>query len=736
MTLRTLASISSIAVGILAAQNAYGQRPADGAAPADQAQSGTVTTGQPAPAGGSPAGALGDIVVTANKQSQTLQRTPVAITAISGTELVQKGITDIRAVQAFVPSVRFQLQSSTTEIYIRGVGATQDHAQFDPPTSVYFNGIYMPREVASTPFYDISQIEVLPGPQGTLYGRSSLGGVVTVNFARPTHQYESDLVMEAGNYSLAHLTATQNVPITDTLAVRGSFDFNRHSGYLTSGAESKDDWSGRLSLLYTPTDRISAYLWGMITDVNGRSTNAVAIGVRPDGTLDPGTFLNSNPWNDLLPASVLAQSPFGQPKAQRTSYENHIFGGEFSVGLNDNLTLTYIPSYLKFFASDRFGLSGLPNIQDIHFEQTTHELRLAGKAGWGSWLLGAYGYYMTSSGHFYVGTYDFTGIPVTEIDHNRLKGAAVFGQTTINITRSLRATIGARYGADDRTGRGPYPVGAGLAEYNFSKSYHRFDYKAGIDYDIAPHILVYAAIQTGFQPGTFNTFANPGSTDGKADPVAPAKLTAYTAGFKSRLLDGKLQFNSEFFYYDYKGLFATAYNAFLSQTQAFNAKKTQIYGNQTDIVIKPSSQDQINFSLGYLHARYKSFTLPDGSANFDGNQLQFAPNWTISGGYYHDFDLPTGYIRASATSRYESKFYADYAHTPGTRQKPYAKVDASITYYDNGGRWSLGLWGKNLTNIPVIAAAGSGSSFPANPNAGTAYLEDPRTYGVRATLKF
>lgn len=733
MSLQKLVSISSMAIAICVSQSAYAQTVASDADATGESQSGVVETEQAAGPDRPAEADVGDIVVTANKQSQSLQQTPVAITAIAGSQLVERGITDLRAVQAFVPSVRFQKQSVVTEIYIRGVGATQDHAQFDPPTSIYFNGIYMPREVASAPFYDIQQVEVLPGPQGTLYGRSSLGGVVTVNFNRPTQKDETSFIVEAGNYSLFHLSAMQNVNVSDTLAIRGAFDFDRHNGYLKSGSENKEDWSGRLSLLYTPTDSVSAYLWGMVGDTHAKGTNAVAIGIRPDGTIDPGTFLQSDPWNDLLPPSVLAQSPFGQPAAQPMSYKNRIIGGEIAIGLNDNLTLTYIPSYLKFYSSSSFALSGLPNIQRINFEQTTHELRLSGDSGWGNWLIGAYGYYMTSSGQMYVGSYDTSGIPVTLVDRNRLKGAAVFGQGTVDISDSLRLTVGARYGADDRTGRGPYSVGPGLAPYSFSKSYHRFDYKVGLDYDLLPHVMVYAAIQTGYQPGTYNTFA---STPTISNAVNPAKLTAYTAGFKSRVFDGILQVNSEFFYYDYRGLFVAAYNAFLSQTQTFNADKTAIYGDQTDIVFKPSSSDQLTLSLGYLHARYKRFTLPDGSANFDGYQLQFAPDWTVSGGYSHDFDLSKGYVRANVSGRYESRFYADYAHTPGALQKAYLKADASLTYYDNDERWSLGLWIKNITNKAVIAAAGAGSSFPANPNAATAFLEDPRTYGMRATLKF
>lgn len=727
MTFRKLVSLSAVATALFASQSAYAS---------DQDNAGTTDTEQANVPSDEQAAGVEDIVVTANKQSQSLQKAPVAITAISGAQIVSSGITDIRAAQAFVPSVRFQAQNTVTELYIRGVGQTQDHAQFDPPIASLYNGVYLPREVASAPFYDISQVEVLPGPQGTLYGRSSLGGVVNVNFNRPTNANEAHFVAEAGNYSMYHITSTVNAALTDTLAVRGSFDFNRHSGYMTSGSYSKNGWSGRLSALYRPNERVSVYLWGMEGRESGNATNAVAYGVLPDGTLAPGKFTQSDPWNDLIEPTVLAQYGLSQPTPQPVIYRNRIVGGEIEVGLSDDIKLTYIPSYLKFYSSNRLSFTGLPNVQDIGYEQTTHELRLAGKAKWGNWLLGLYGYRMTSFGNFYIGTYDFSGVPVTVIDHNRLKGAAVFGQGTINLSDSLRLTVGGRYGADDRIGNGPYAEGANLLQYNFSHSYRRFDYKVGVDYDIAPHAMIYAALQTGYAPGTFNTFADPGSTTGKANPVNPAKLTAYTAGLKSRLLDGKLQFNNEFFYYDYRDIFATAYNAFLSQTQAFNADKTEIYGNQTDFIFKPSPEDQLNISLGYLHARYKRFTLPDGSAKYDGKRLPFAPDWTVSGGYYHDFLMSKGYLRANVSGRYESSFYPDFTSLPGAVQKAYVKVDASITYYDDDERWSLGLWGKNLTNKAVIAAAGAGSIFPPNPNAATAFLEDPRTFGLRATLKY
>src|ERR1700693_1506779 len=180
------------------------------------------------------ASVLEEGVVTATKQNSNLQKTPAAVTVLSGDSLISAGITDIRAAQDFVPSVRFQAEGTSTEIYIRGVGSTLDDPQVEPPPSFNFNGIYVPREATSVPLYDVNQIEVLPGPQGTLYGRSSLGGTVNVNFNRPTKEYQTRVELEAGNYSLMHVGAVQNLPIGDALAVRLAVDDLQHRGYETS----------------------------------------------------------------------------------------------------------------------------------------------------------------------------------------------------------------------------------------------------------------------------------------------------------------------------------------------------------------------------------------------------------------------------------------------------------------------------------------------------------------------
>lgn len=677
--------------------------------------------------------AADEIIVTAQKESRSIQKTPVAITAIGGEELTARGVTDIRAAQAFVPSVRFQQQNAATEIYIRGVGSTLDFPQVDPPNAFHFNGIYVPREGTSVPMYDISQLEVLPGPQGTLYGRSALGGVVNVSFKRPTNELETNIVAEAGNYSMFHTTFVQNVPVSDSLAIRGAFDYSRRSGYMKSGADSNDTWGARLSLQYKPTEDFTAYLWGSFVDKNGSPPNLVAKGVTSTGALSVGSFIQSNPWNDLLPTALAAASPFGQVTARDTIYDNRMFGGQFDWNVGDNITLTYIPSWLKFSVEVDYWLSGLPSTKIDRFEQTTHELRLSGKADWGSWLVGLYGYQMTSSGEFYVAAFDNTGFPVSLIDRNRIKGLAGFGQLTYNISDNFRVIAGGRYSVDTRTGRGRFFNGAGLSPFDSDATYRNFDFKLGLNYDIAPGTMLYAQVETGFQPGTYNTFA---TTPTVSNRVGAANLTAYTAGLKARFADNRVTWNNEFFYYDYRDLFASAFNTVLNTTQTFNAQKVEIYGIQSDLIFNASDNDRFNVSVGYLHARNKKFDLPDGSANFDGFQLQYAPDWTISAGYHHDFQMAKGYVRAQVNTRYESSFFADFNHTPGGKQGSYTKTDLSLTYYSSDGRWNLGAWVKNIENEAVIAATAGGSNFPFNPQGATSYLEAPRTWGVRAGLNF
>jgi iron complex outermembrane receptor protein len=692
---------------------------------------------------GGASGELEEIIVTATKQSLDLQKTAAAITALDGDALVFAGVTDIRGAQQFVPSVRFQAQTSSTEIYIRGVGSTLDLPQIESPTALNFNSVYIPREATSVPLYDVQQIEVLPGPQGTLYGRSVMGGTVNVSFNRPTRDFETRAVLEAGGDSLFHVSAAQNLPVGETFAMRLAADYLSHDGYMKSGADSQQDWGARVSLLWEPSDVLSAYLWVSTVDKNGHPANLVVKGVDPKtGQFDPDQYLQSDPWNDQLPqpwAGIAEANLFGQPQAQDQKYDNDMVSGQLDYRITDAITLTYIPSYLDMYTSADYWLGAFPGDQSNGYRQQTHELRFTGQHGWGKWLAGLYYYDLNSHGIFSFGGFDLASalFPVSIVDENHLRGAAAFGEATYDVSESFRVTVGGRYQRDDRTAAGRFFDGEGLAPYDYDKGFSNFDYKVGLEYDVSDRAMLYAMTQTGYQPGTFNGFA---STQALTNAVDSADITAYTFGVKSRLPGDTLQINDEVFYYTYDNLIASAYNTVTNSNLSFNVDKAEIYGNQLDLIWLPTDKDRLNLSVGYLHARTTDFQVPpntitwNGRTSFDGYQMQYAPDWTVSAGYSHDFMVGAGYLRAALSTRYESSFYADFSHTPGGKQDGYTKSDAALTYVADEGRWSVGAWVRNIENEAVIAATAGGSNFPPLPEGATAFLEAPRTYGLRAAF--
>ena len=669
---------------------------------------------------------LEEVVVTAQKRVENIQKTAAAVTAVSGESLVMSGITDLPAASALVPSARFQVEGQSTQVFLRGVGSNLDYVNIDQTVAFNFNNVYIPREGTSASFFDISQFEVLPGPQGTLYGRSALGGTVNVNFNRPSHSWETDVVLETGDYDLAHLTAVQNVPVTADFSVRAAVDYTYHSGYDTSGADSANNIAARISGLYSMGSGSWIYLWAYGEGKNGNVPNLVNRGTDPaTGTFSPNAYLHSNnPWNDTYQGSLAQFAIFGQPQPQNIDYENYAIGGEAQFALGGNVTLTYIPSYFYLKEDYIQWDSAITQENDLHIEQLTQELRLAGDVGKLTWLAGVYGYRVKSAqlvkallGTPAEGTYG-------NITGDEEKGVAEFGQVTYSILEPLRLTVGGRYSIDQRIGAGFSPDTG--APFNFDGTFRHFDYKAGFEYDLAAGAMAYASFQTAYQPGTYEQFA---ATPGQSNRVEPATLHAVTAGIKSQLLDRRVQVNNEVFSYDYHNFFAQAFDNNLHFNPLFNAKKVRIYGDELKVTVRPTPDDLINTSVAWTHARNVDFTTPSGQ-NFDGLSPAYAADWTAGFSLQHNFRLSSGgFVALEGDARYESSFWADYAHSPGLRQPASTKGNASVTYHSQADRWTAGLWVKNISNVAVMAAGASGGI----PGPANVYLQPPRTYGVRFT---
>lgn len=692
-------------------------------------------------------GGIEDIVVTAQKRSENLQKTPAAVTAVDGIALTQKGITNLSAAQELVPGARFHQEGNTTQVFLRGVGSNLDFANVQPSVAFNFNGTFVPREGTSVGLYDIERFEALPGPQGTLYGRSAIGGIVNVTFKRPEFTNSASFNLEAGNYDLAHATVVGNLALSDSFALRAAIDYNYRDGYMFTNSDSRKDFSARLSALWEPTDALSIYWWGYMARKNGNTPNLVNKGSRAvydaNGNLtgfvyDENAFLTDDPYDDVRPGQLASTAPFGQPTTSTQDYDNWVTGAQIDLKLSDSITLTYIPGY--FFldtTTNVYWLGVLPAYKHDEYHSTTHELRLAGDSGKLNWLLALYGYRTVQNGQAVVGTAVGPGGPAipgtpfpffsSNVLRNRLQGGAVFGQATYSFTDSLRLTVGGRYGIDDTKANG-IALDDQVTPYVYDRRINRFDYKVGAQYDVTSRIMFYVQYQTGYQPATFNEVAD---LPGRTNRVETGKLKSVSGGFKSRFFNNTLQINNEVFYSVYNDLAMQAYDASALFNPIFNASKVTIPGNQLDILWEPTRNDRVNLSVSYIKYRNKDFITPTGQ-NFNGLSGPYAADWTISGGLSHDFQMRNGYIRASADARYESKWWADFVHNLGTRQDPYAKLNADLTYYSEDGRYNFGIWGRNLTNKVVIAAtAAAGIPGPA-----TAYLDSPRTYGIRAGYKF
>src|ERR1700678_14939 len=353
---------------------------------------------QPARAGAPAANdALAEITVSAEKQAQNLQKTAAAVTAISAEALIDAGVGDLRDAQKLVPSVRFQAEGNNTQIFIRGVGANLDFANVEPNVAFNFAGIYLPREATSAAFFDVQQLEVLPGSQGTLYGRSAIGGTINLTPAKPAFNNDGETTLEVGNYAAVHVTTTQNLKLTDNVAVRGAVDYAYNDGFEVTGADSKNDLSLRLSSIINPSDRLSIYLWAQGAEKDGHTENLVNKGTNPaTGTYCESCFFYGNAWNDTRTGAYAG--PFGITAAERNHYKTDMIGAQVDYQL-DGAVLSYIPSYLYLDARPLYWLSAIQSTNIAHYNQLTQELRLSSNGdGPYKWLAGLYYYDSRNSG--------------------------------------------------------------------------------------------------------------------------------------------------------------------------------------------------------------------------------------------------------------------------------------------------------------------------------------------------
>lgn len=686
-----------------------------GIAQGQSTNSGTSTDSPPTAGNGDN---LGEIVVTANKRSQNLQKTPSAISVVGQDAIRNGGVTDATQLSKLVPALVIGKQSASAVVFLRGVGQTNSSPAAQPGVSTNIDGIYLPRELAGGAFFDLERVEVLPGPQGTLYGRNAAGGAVNLVTRKPGKEMGIEGFIEAGNLQAVHAFTAINVPLGDTVAVRAAIDANRRDGYLSNGTNDANALAGRLGISLTPSDSLSLLVQYEHTRDRGFGPQNIM-----RGTDHPPYGSPTDPYFDSFPTDDIYQHNDG-----------NIVTGEIRYDLG-GVTLTYLPGYMSANNVAGVQFNGfLYSTFRSTLKQFSQEVRLTSDdSGRLKWLFGLFQYSANSAVEPDVG---LPGGPIVNRVriYNKLNSYAAFGEASYSLTDSFRLTLGGRYSIDTFDGNGSQTsIFSPQVVFAAKDTAHRADWKIGAEYDVGPQSLLYATAQSGYLQGGFTqadlASANPHT-------FKPVKLVAFTGGIKDRFLGNRLQINNEVFYYDYKDyqLQTIPFDAASQQTifLVINVPKARIFGDQLDIAYSAGPNTDFNLSMIYLDAKITKGL--NDTPSYQGFQLPNAPKFTANLAIEQRFPLASGgHIAARVATTINSGYWTVFTHDDFTHQDSFTKTDANLTYYAANGRWNVQAFVRNLEDS-VVYYGSSSSEGPGHP--APTFIDVPRTYGVRVEFKY
>lgn len=710
---------------------------------------------------------LEEIVVTAEHSEANLQKTAIAITVMDGAALQEQGKSTLEDALRLVPGVNIRLgnNAGTTRIVVRGIQEALNGT--DPAVNLMNDGIYQSNP-GSSPSFDVARVEVLKGPQGTLYGRNATAGAINVITNDPGDTFGGSATVQFGNLNAISASGAVNLPLTDNLSSRVAFTYNKRDGYLSNGANDLDIAAARVKLRYEPTEYLNILVSGEFDRTRGVGGGDVPA---PYNTLHP-----NDPWQ--------ATEPGGAYEADKS---------QFYALVNWNLgfgTLSFQPTYYHLVRYTDNQLTG--PTQGMVFgantvDQWTQELRLSQpESSRTKWQVG-----------FYHLTYDQLSTPRTPLVNAPIRSAAAtgifpvwtnaqanaspstlyrrpigadgtngtddafkswaaFAQVTYPLTDALRVTGGARYTEDTKRRdnrifngfgfesdpNGPFTLtnpGTTLCTTGVVNNQPgcsirgKFDaltWKVGMEYDVGPDSMLYVDAAKGFRSGGPQNLPMPAGYDLS---YKPEYLLAYEAGSKNRFLGDTLQLNADVYFYDYtdKQLVVTGPPIGTSpfpSTPVLNVGKATIYGVELATQWLITSNDQVSASIAYNNTNVDEAPVSPTSLS-PGDALPNAPLWSETIGYERSLNFSGGAeITLGGNVRFYDAMYIDTNKTRADAYQPaYHQTDLHLGFTAADGTWGVSAFVNNLENEAVRSAV-----FPNN----RVMLEAPRTYGMTLNAKF
>lgn len=699
-------------------------------------------------------GPLGEIIVTAQRRSESAQKVPIAVQAFSGDTLSQIGASSAADLPTMVAGLQETPTGSLSPIYLRGVGSS-GLLSGGAAVLTFIDGVYQPFNQGALVFNNVASVEVDKGPQGTLFGRNATGGIVQINTLDPQHEPSMDLKLGYSNYDTITASGYATAGLTDTMATDVAVYYNDQAkGWGTNLATGKDillekQFAIRSKTLFEPDPATKIYLIGDYRFSRGNQGAVVTRAV--DGP----------PLFNLFTGATYTPGRYNVTADFRPGYQTREGGVALRIehDLGD-LRLLGISSWRKATAELFVDIDGteIPGANVYRRDESTsftQEIQLQSQDNSRlKWVIGGFYYHLSAD----VTPFQFNGPALPFIfgtppgsalniyADNRIDSFAAFGQATATILPRTRLTLGARY-TIDRIGVNGYvaldaaaiPGTAGRARQITRKP----TFRAILDHDLAPNILVYASFNTGYNAGGYNSVSPGGFANASAGAISPETIKAYEVGVKTDLFGRKVRVNASAFQYDYDNLQQQIFETGAAFT--VNAAKARIRGAELELLAKPARPLTLNANVAYLNTRYLDYpdaviysidpvsgALLQGSnppVGASGHRTTSAPRWAFSVGATLAFPTEMGTFTTNVNASYTGRYFADAGNRFSEPQ--HTVVNLSQSWEAKDGKTELTLWAKNIGNrfydvsINFLAPTG----VVGNPAA-------PRTYGVRVTRRF
>lgn len=683
-----------------------------------------------------------DIIVTAQRRSQSLQDVPVTVTVFGAEEIARARIQTVQDVVTRTPGLSFDaFPPSQPRLAVRGIGSSDKGAAGDPSSAVFLDEIYLGRPAAvAFDAFDLERIEVLKGPQGTLFGRNVVGGAVNVITRRPDlTRFDSAAEFTYGNFDRLDGAGYVNVPFANgTGAIRASAAYRSHDGYaynpvIDRNVDTEDRLSGRLQLRAEPTDTLQVHL--TVDRTRDRATGPA------QHTLD------LDPSDPLSAAYTVDRNP------NRTYGSFAGYQDRDTVGVRGEVawdapfaTITFLGSYRDLEYGNRYDFDGgsppdnlvdISGGEDEHSELSSQELRFSSLSGSAvNWVVGFYHYHQETqrSDTFNLDTQFVAPIPLADIydQDARLDSVAAYADATVPVTDQLSVVGGVRYSRDDKTyrvrnTRSDVPLRADeIFDATASRDWDDITWRGGVNWKPAREHLIYGMVSRGFKSGGFQD--TPSSAADAVQPFNPETAIQYELGQKSRFFDGRVTWNNTLYWLDYKNL-QTRQSQADGSILTNNAGRATIKGYETQLVAGPFGGISLSAAYAYTDARFDEFD--DAGVDRSGNRISRTPEHKVTVSPSYSVDLSGALkLTAAVDYRYESLIYDDNSNQ-GPEIRPATHfVDARLVVDGIADHWSLSLWGKNLTDerSRIFQSVFLGANFGTyNP---------PRTYGFTLGWKY